>query len=175
MTAQRLFRCLIGLVVFTNVFLVTFYDAQPIIGESIVQEATVGMDGEIVSKETIAHPIESEVPVHQDNAVVEEGIGDPNCPSRSHIIKCAGKYLDTDQDGYLSRKELDTAINRLPWYGRGILQLLGSTDKMMHKCDVDKDGYISMDYDMVHNEDKCLKTCFKRRAFKSSFFPDCKL
>jgi hypothetical protein len=41
---------------------------------------------------------------------------DPNCPNRSHIIKCASKYLDTDTDGRLSRVELDTAIGRLPWY-----------------------------------------------------------
>ena len=41
---------------------------------------------------------------------------DPNCPNRNHIIKCAGKYLDTDQDGRLSRNELQTAINKLPWY-----------------------------------------------------------
>jgi hypothetical protein len=41
---------------------------------------------------------------------------DKNCPNRNHIIKCAGKYLDTDQDGKLSRNELQTAIDKLPWY-----------------------------------------------------------
>ena len=37
---------------------------------------------------------------------------DPNCPSRAHVISCAGKYLDTNQNGKLERAELETAINR---------------------------------------------------------------
>ena len=60
-------------------------------------------------------------------------------------------------------------------YARGILQILGSVDKMMKKCDVDGDDAISIDYDMEHNKETCLATCFKRRAFKSAFFPDCDL
>jgi hypothetical protein len=79
------------------------------------------------------------------------------------------------ENGKLDRSELDDAISKLPWYGRGIIKLLGSTDKMMAKCDVDKDDAISMDYDMIHNADTCLATCFKRRAFKKAFFPDCNL
>lgn len=43
----------------------------------------------------------------------------------------------------------------------------------MKKCDIDGDDAISMDYDMIHNKDNCLASCFKRRAFKNSFFPDC--
>jgi hypothetical protein len=98
---------------------------------------------------------------------------DPHCPDREHIIRCAGAYLDTNKNGKLDRSELDAAINGLPWFGRGIVKLLGNTDKMMKKCDVDKDDAISMDYDMIHNKETCLATCFKRRAFKQSFFPDC--
>ena len=55
----------------------------------------------------------------------------------------------------------------------GILNILGSVDKMMKKCDVDGDDAIGMGYDMEHNKETCLATCFKRRAFKSSFFPEC--
>ena len=73
----------------------------------------------------------------------------------------------------LDRDELQTAIDRLPWLARGVLQILGSVDKMMKKCDVDGDGAISIDYDMEHNKETCLATCFKRRAFKSAFFPGC--
>ena len=47
---------------------------------------------------------------------------DPNCPSREHVIRCAGLHLDTNKNGYLERKELQDAIDRLPWYGRGKLQ-----------------------------------------------------
>jgi hypothetical protein len=60
-------------------------------------------------------------------------------------------------------------------YARGILQILGSVDKMMIKCDIDGDDAIGIDYDMTHNKDQCLATCFKLRAFKSAFFPDCDL
>ena len=75
----------------------------------------------------------------------------------------------------LDRDELQTAIDKLPWLARGVLQILGSVDKMMKKCDVDGDGAISIDYDMVHNKETCLATCFKKRAFKTAFFPDCEL
>jgi hypothetical protein len=100
---------------------------------------------------------------------------DPKCPSRQHVTLCAGQYLDSNQNGKLERAELQAAIDSLPWYGRGILNILGSVDKMMAKCDVDKDDAISMGYDMVHNAETCLATCFKRMAFKKAFFPDCTL
>ena len=66
-----------------------------------------------------------ETPVQDDE---EE---DPICPSRALIIRCAGKHLDTNQNGKLDRDELETAITALPWYARGILQILGSVDKMV--------------------------------------------
>jgi hypothetical protein len=43
----------------------------------------------------------------------------------------------------------------------------------MKKCDVDGDDAISMDFDMQNNSETCLASCFKRKAFKSAFFPDC--
>jgi hypothetical protein len=60
-------------------------------------------------------------------------------------------------------------------YARGVLKILGSVDKMMKKCDVDGDDAIGIDYDMSHNSETCLATCFKLRAFKSAFFPECDL
>lgn len=44
---------------------------------------------------------------------------DPSCPSRKHVIKCAEQYLDTNRNGKLDRVELETAIDKLPWYGKG--------------------------------------------------------
>jgi hypothetical protein len=58
---------------------------------------------------------------------------------------------------------------------RGVLNILGSVDSIMKKCDVDGDDAIGMDYDMSHNGDTCLATCFKRRAFKRAFFSECEL
>lgn len=58
---------------------------------------------------------------------------DPNCPSRDLIIRCAGKHLDANQNGKLDRNELEDAIGSLPWFARGILQILGSVDKMVSR------------------------------------------
>jgi hypothetical protein len=41
---------------------------------------------------------------------------DPNCPDRDHVVRCAGKYLDKNQNGLLERFELQGAIDELPWY-----------------------------------------------------------
>jgi hypothetical protein len=58
---------------------------------------------------------------------------DPSCPSRELIIRCAGKHLDTNGNGKLDRLELEAAIGSLPWFARGILQILGSVDKMVRR------------------------------------------
>mmetsp|Transcript_3282 Transcript_3282/g.3658 ORF Transcript_3282/g.3658 Transcript_3282/m.3658 type:complete len:143 (-) Transcript_3282:286-714(-) len=100
---------------------------------------------------------------------------DPNCPSRPHIIRCAGKYLDTNQNRLLERIELENAIDGLSFFSRGILKVIGSVDKIMAKCDFDGDGAISIEKDMPATEETCLATCFKKRAFKGAFFPDCDL
>lgn len=61
------------------------------------------------------------------------------------------------------------------FFVQGILNILGSVDKMMKKCDIDGDDAIGMDYDMQHNQESCLATCLKRRVFKGAFFPKCDL
>ena len=108
-----------------------------------------------------------------DMVVEIPAAGDDGCPSRAHIIACAAKFLDTNSNRKLDRIELETAIDKLPWYSRGILKIIGSVDKIMAKCDVDGDGAIGIDYDMSHNEETCLASCFKRKAFKGAFFPEC--
>ena len=100
---------------------------------------------------------------------------DPTCPDRDHLMRCAAVHLDHNKNGKLDRNELQSAIDKLPWLARGVLQILGSVDKMMQKCDVDGDGAISIDYDMQNNKETCLATCFKKRAFKGAFFPECDL
>jgi hypothetical protein len=103
---------------------------------------------------------------------IEEEI-DPNCPSRPHIIRCAAHYLDTNHNDKLERSELEDAIAKLPWYQRGVLKIIGSVDKIMKKCDADGDGAISIVHDMEATKERCLATCFKRKAFKGAFFPEC--
>ena len=100
---------------------------------------------------------------------------DPACPSRPHIIRCAAAHLDVNKNNKLERQELQDAIDSLPWLARGVLKIIGSVDKIMSKCDADGDGAISIDHDMAATEETCLATCFKRKAFKKAFFPDCDL
>ena len=89
---------------------------------SVSAESCSSEEGECANPDVVA---EAEEIVAE---VVEE---DPNCPSRELIIRCAGKHLDVNQNGKLDRNELEDAINSLPWYARGILQILGSVDKMV--------------------------------------------
>ena len=100
---------------------------------------------------------------------------DPKCPSRPHIVRCAAAYLDTNKNNQLETEELESAIASLPWYARGILKIIGSVPKIMEKCDADKDGAISIEFDMEATKETCLATCFKRKSFKAAFFPDCDL
>merc|ERR1712176_329483 len=98
---------------------------------------------------------------------------DPKCPSHELIIRCTAKHLDYNSNGKLERSELQSTINKLPWFSKGILRLFGSVDYIMQKCDVDGDDAISMDYDMIHNKDRCWESCLLRKAFRNWYFPDC--
>lgn len=98
---------------------------------------------------------------------------DPKCPSRPHVIRCAAAHLDTNRNGALEREELDDAIGGVSWILRGLLNVIGSVDAIMKKCDADGDGKITIEEDMRATEETCLATCFKRKAFKSLFFPEC--
>eukprot|EP00594_Rhizosolenia_setigera_P020196 CAMPEP_0178959030 /NCGR_PEP_ID=MMETSP0789-20121207/12016_1 /TAXON_ID=3005 /ORGANISM="Rhizosolenia setigera, Strain CCMP 1694" /LENGTH=134 /DNA_ID=CAMNT_0020641891 /DNA_START=73 /DNA_END=477 /DNA_ORIENTATION=+ len=99
-----------------------------------------------------------------------------DCPvSRPQIIRCASEYMDLNKNNKLDRDELEHFIGELPWIARGILNILGSVDDIMKKCDYDQDGAIGMDYDMEQSKETCLASCFKRKAFKKAFFPDCDL
>mmetsp|Transcript_12010 Transcript_12010/g.16798 ORF Transcript_12010/g.16798 Transcript_12010/m.16798 type:complete len:177 (-) Transcript_12010:1092-1622(-) len=100
---------------------------------------------------------------------------DPGCPSRPHIIRCAAAHLDINKNNKLDRKELQDAIDSLPWLARGVLKILGSVDSIMSKCDADGDDAIGIDTDMESTKETCLASCFKRKAFKQAFFPDCDL
>lgn len=78
--------------------------------EAVVLQSDTNQQNQAESTSDIPSDIGSESGKESNDEPV-----DPNCPNRSHIIKCAGKYLDTDFDGKLSRRELDTVIERLPW------------------------------------------------------------
>jgi hypothetical protein len=109
----------------------------------------------------------------QDEAVVVIDGEDSKCPSRPHVIRCAAKYLDSNHNGALERDELENAMKNVSWIVRGLLKVIGSVDSIMKKCDADGDGQITIEQDMEATKETCLATCFKRKAFKRLFFPDC--
>lgn len=76
-------------------------------------------------------------PAVEETVVVTEEEENPKCPTRPHIIKCAAKYLDTNQNDLLERSELDAAMGEVHWLARGLLKVIGSTDAIMKKCDAD--------------------------------------
>lgn len=154
-----------------------------------VQEAIEVANEEAVAKECtteedcVAPPAEEDVPpaVEEEEASPSSSSTkttmkkeeDPSCPSRPHVIRCAAKYLDTNQNGALERSELETAMSSVPWILRSLLNIIGSIDSIMKKCDADADGSIDIENDMKATEETCLATCFKRKAFKKLFFADC--
>mmetsp|Transcript_36059 Transcript_36059/g.61498 ORF Transcript_36059/g.61498 Transcript_36059/m.61498 type:complete len:195 (+) Transcript_36059:118-702(+) len=141
--------------------------------EAAIDESDEIQDGD-AGKECAAEgscvPEEAEAEAEPEAESVEE---DPKCPSRPHIIRCAAKYLDTNQNGALEREELDKAMNGVSWILRSLLKVIGSVDSIMKKCDADGDDQITIEHDMEATKETCLATCFKRKAFKSLFFPDC--
>lgn len=158
-------------------------DDEPIREEESVQETPEAEKAEEIAIESdeVEHTDEPEAKESVSTSESTVNIGEdkkeedtPGCPARSFVISCAAQYLDTNKNNYLERSEVQAAVDALPWLSRGILSFLGSVDKMMAKCDVDGDGAIGLGYDMTHNSETCLASCFKRRAFKAAFFPECK-
>ena len=142
-------------------------DAAP---EVVAEEVVVSDDGD-AGKECAADDCASDETAAP--AVEASGEEDPKCPSRPHVIRCAAKYLDTNSNGALERVELETAMGEVSWIVRGLLKVIGSVDAIMKKCDADGDGQITIEHDMEATKETCLATCFKRKAFKSLFFPEC--
>lgn len=54
-----------------------------------------------------------------ESAATAEVEEDAYCPSRPHVIRCAAKYLDTNQNGRLERSELESVMQTVPWLLRG--------------------------------------------------------
>jgi len=142
--------------------------------EAKVEAAIEVVADEGCADETCANPDAAEVTEEAEEPTEEAAEDeDPSCPSRPHVVRCAAKYLDTNQNGALERSELDSIMNDVPWLLRSLLRVIGSVDAIMKKCDADGDGKITIDGDMEQTKETCLATCFKRKAFKRLFFPDC--
>mmetsp|Transcript_14268 Transcript_14268/g.32412 ORF Transcript_14268/g.32412 Transcript_14268/m.32412 type:complete len:169 (+) Transcript_14268:83-589(+) len=168
---MKTFRILLCL----SLILACFLSPQVVAEESECAAGECQREGSAILEEEMKQEEEIAVADDMETVASEEVPMDPNCPNRDHLVRCAAEHLDKNKNGKLDRNELDDAVASLPWYARGLLNILGSVNKMMQKCDVDGDGAISIDYDMQNNKETCLATCFKRRAFKGAFFPECDL
>lgn len=71
---------------------------------------------ESTETETVAESADESTEATAESATEEE---DANCPSRPHVIRCAAKYLDTNQNGRLEREELESVMQTVPWLLRG--------------------------------------------------------
>jgi hypothetical protein len=79
---------------------------EQVVPVATTKECVVGDNGECLDTES-SYDDSTDPPL--------ASVMDKGCPDRGHIIRCAGKYLDTNQNGKLDRSELDAAIERLPW------------------------------------------------------------
>lgn len=76
-------------------------------------ECAAGTDevGECINPDAVAQE-EAGEPNETTSTPDEES--DPKCPSLIHVIKCAGEYLDKNQNRLMKRSELQSAINKNP-------------------------------------------------------------
>ena len=122
----------------------------------LADEACCDGDGDAEAK--VEEAIESNECSADDNdckpavegTVETEEEEDPKCPSRPHIIKCAAKYLDTNNNNLLERSELDAAMGEVHWLARGLLKVIGSTDAIMKKCDADGKFYLCLVFELLY-------------------------
>lgn len=118
-------------------------DAVPVQSDAVEADAPgADVDGD-AGKECDADDCESseETEPATPEPVVEETKEpeDPKCPSRPHIIRCAAKYLDTNQNGALERSELEAVMDSVPWLLRSefitVISICISCGSVLRKMD----------------------------------------
>ena len=93
------------------------------------------------------------------------------CPTKKQAIDCFYSKCDLNNDGKISRKDLESAIDKyLPWYKRIPFHIFGGIGKIEEDCDANKDGVLTAKeaYKMKHT---CLNSCYKKKMTISTF--DC--
>ena len=81
--------------------------------------------------------------------------------TRFDALRCVLKHGDTNSDGKLSKKEVETALDKLvPGWIKKLSWFTGVTvEQVMHDCDFDKDGIITpkdWELDGKQKEPKCM-------------------
>jgi len=91
------------------------------------------------------------------------------CPTKEKAIGCFYGIADQNNDGHVTRAELERVIDgHLPWWQRTPFHLFGGIDRIMHDCDANKDSVLTPTEAMALKK-TCLETCFKRSAVAHVF------
>jgi hypothetical protein len=103
----------------------------------VVEEEPMDAESHVAEEERPLEDAPEEESIEEETRHAEEGVPrentasqsslqeeareeiDPICPSRRHVIRCTAQYLDTNNNNYLERSELQSAIDQLPWLSRG--------------------------------------------------------
>jgi Ca2+-binding EF-hand superfamily protein len=90
------------------------------------------------------------------------------CPTEKQAIDCFYSKCDSNQNGKISRKELESAIDKyLPWYKRIPFNLFGGVDQIIQDCDANKDGVLTAKE--AYKMKTCLNSCYKKKMTISTF------
>ena len=84
------------------------------------------------------------------------------CPPRKQTMECFYNVADTNNDGFVSKKELTDAINQaLHWYEKIPFKLFGGIQTILNDCDANHDTILSVEESIQMRT--CMDSCFKRR------------
>ena len=91
------------------------------------------------------------------------------CPTKKQAIDCFYGKCDSNQNGQISRKELESAIDKyLPWYKRIPFNLFGGIDQILSDCDANGDKILTAK-EAYHMKHTCLNSCYKKKMTISTF------
>jgi len=85
------------------------------------------------------------------------------CPSREKALDCFYTVADTDNDGVISRHELNHAISsRLPWWKNAAFHVFGGFNRIIKDCDLNHDGKLTKE-ESLKMTNTCMDSCYKKR------------
>jgi len=91
------------------------------------------------------------------------------CPTKEQALDCFYKKADLNNDGRISRHELEKTIDKyLPWYKRWPFKTFGGISRIMRDCDSNYDHFLTKEEANVMSH-TCLESCFKRSNTVSVF------
>lgn len=92
-----------------------------------------------------------------------------SCPDRNHTMTCFYTQADTNNDGRVSKQELQNSLDdELPWWKRQAFHLFGGIGRIMKDCDKNGDGFLTIPESFAMSE-TCMESCYKIQSTKDLF------